>query len=198
MANLGFQFDARQHEPAGIAAPQLPISGPEGLPVIISASEMKENSAKTGGFLEMTLSVIDGEHKGQTGVYRLNLFNQNQQTVEIAYKQLSAVCHAVGVFNIADSTQLHNIPFRVVTGLQKDAAAAEKGYTEVKGVLTINGGIPGKEAAAPVQQAAPTSPVFQQQAPPVNQQAAAPSASAAPPWSQQPAAGNASPPCGAK
>lgn len=167
MATL--QFDATKVEPAGISS-QLPVSGPDGYGVIISASEMKENKDKTGGYLELTLQVIDGEHKGETGAYRLNLFHSNAKTVEIAYRQLSAVCHAVGVFQVADSSQLHNILFKAVVGLQK--GDNPEGYTEVKGVLCSDGSTPGKpkgpaQAAqpAPVQQASVQQPVQQSAAP---------------------------------
>lgn len=201
MANLGFRFNAHEVEPAGVAQAQLPISGPEGLPVVITASEMTENKDKTGGFLKLDLTVIDGEHKGATGTYRLNLFNQNAKAVEIAYKQLSAICHAVNVFDVADSSQLHNIPFRVVVGLQKDPESAEKGYTEVKGVLYANGSAIGKDGAPAAQQATPAPPQFQQQpaqqTPPAFNQQAPPATNAAP-WQQQPAAGNAAPPWGSK
>lgn len=186
MATL--QFDATQVDPAGISS-QLPVSGPEGYGVIISASEMKENKDKTGGYLELTLQVIDGEHKGETGAYRLNLFHSTAKTVEIAYRQLSAVCHAVGVFQVADSTQLHNIPFKAVVGLQK--GDNPEGYTEVKGVLCSDGSTPGKpkgpaQAAqpAPVQQAAAPAAGGWPGAAPVQQQA--PVQQPAQTWAQQP------------
>lgn len=188
MATL--QFDATQVDPAGISS-QLPVSGPEGYNVIISASEMKENKDKTGGYLELTLQVIDGEHKGETGAYRLNLYHTSAKAVEIAYRQLSAICHAVGVFQVADSTQLHNIPFKAVVGLQK--GENPEGYTEVKGVLCMDGSAPGKPkgpapaaSTQPVQQPAQqqgTAPAWGQQQAPVQEQ---PVQQAGPAWSQQP------------
>ena len=199
MAQL--QFDATKVEPAGISS-QLPVSGPDGYGVVITASEMKENKDKTGGFLELTLQVTDGEHKGESGAYRLNLYHSNAKTVEIAYRQLSAVCHAVGVFQVVDSTQLHNIPFKAIVGLQK--GENPEGYTEVKGVLGADGSQPGKSkgpAAAPAPQ-----PVQQQQAPaqaawgaaqqqaPVEQQAAPVQGAA--PWQQQPVQQQAGAPWG--
>ena len=201
MAQL--QFDATKVEPAGMSS-QLPVSGPDGYSVIISASEMKENKDKTGGYLELTLQVIDGEHKGESGAYRLNLFHSTPKTVEIAYRQLSAICHAVGVFQVGDSTQLHNIPFKAVVGLQK--GENPEGYTEVKGVLCMDGSAPGKpKSAAPAAQPAPVQPAAQaaQAAPaawgqqPAASTPEAASATSAAPWSQQPAA-QAAPPWGQK
>ena len=202
MANLGINFDATKVEPQGVGASQLPVSPKEGWPVVISASEMVENSAKTGGFLQLTLQVIDGEHKGEEGTYRLNLFNANEKAVEIAYKQMSAICHVTGVMNVTDSAQLHNRPFRAVVGLQKDAEAQAKGYTEVKGVLDIAGNQPGKTGAtpsAPVAAPAPPTPP-PAAAPPAWQAPAevaatpAATATAAPPWGGGAAAAPASTP----
>ena len=196
MATL--QFDATKVEPAGLSS-QLPVSGPDGYGVVISASEMKENKDKTGGYLELTLQVIDGEHKGESGAYRLNLFHSNAKAVEIAYRQLSAICHTVGVFQVADSTQLHNIPFKAVVGLQK--GENPEGYTEVKGVLCSDGSTPGKpkgpaQAAqtAPVQQTAqqPATggwPGAAQQQAPVQQEQQQPAQG----WAQQPAQQSSAP-----
>ena len=153
-------FDASKVSPA-MPMSQLPVSGPEGLPVIITESELKENANKDGGYLQLSLQVIDGEHKGCTGPYRLNIFHPNQQTVNIAYSQLSAICHVINEFNIADSSQLHNKPFKVIVGLQKGENGTEKGYTEVKSVLASDGSAPGKAkpASAPVAPTPPVTPV---------------------------------------
>lgn len=129
-------------------------------PVIIESSEVKPNKENNGGYLQLNLKIIDGEHKGGGGVYRLNLYNQSQQAVEIAHNQLSSVCHVISVFNITDSSQLHDIPFIVEVGPQKNDAK----YTEVKKVFDICGNEPGKQ-----NQSAPTQP----QAPKVLAQAPA-------------------------
>lgn len=157
MAQIGMMFDATKIDPATIGGNQLPASDKTGWPVIISASEMKETQAKDGsGFLELTLQIIEGPNQGAEGAYRLNIFNKNEKAQEIAHRQLSAICHAIGVLQVADSAMLHNRPFRAVVGLQKDPEAAAKGFTEVKGILTITGDQPGKAGSAPA--AAPAAP----------------------------------------
>jgi len=200
-------FDATKVEPAGLSQ-QLPVSDSNGHLVMIAESEMKENKNKDGGYLELMLTILDGPHKGESGAYRLNLFHNNPKTVEIAYRQLSAVCHAVGLLQVADSTQLHNLPFRAVVGLQK--GDNPEGYTEVKGVLTKDGLAPGKTAAPtpPAQPAAaagfgqPPVPPQQPSAPPTGFSQPAPdpaaqSTAAAPPWQQQGGQTAAAPPWGA-
>lgn len=220
MAQLPQMFDAMQVKPATIGQ-QLPVCA-EGYPVIITASEFKSTANDANqGYLDLTLQVIEGEFAGVQTHYRLNLYNNSEKAVEIAKGQLSAICHVTGVFQVADSAQLHNIPFRAVVGNQKLTAEQQEAksrneevvpFTEVKGVLGYDGSVPGKPkngANAPVQQqAAPTPPPAQQQAP-VQPQQAAPWGNAAPQqeaqvppaaasWSQNPAAATLAPPWAAK
>ena len=140
MAQLLQAFNAQQYDPTQ-GGGSLPVGR---LPVIVESSEVKANKANDGGYLQLNLKVIDGPQTGTTGAYRLNLYHSNPQTAEIAHRQLSAICHCVGVFNVQDSSQLHNIPFIAEVGLQKGEEAAQKGYTEVKKVFDINGNEPGK------------------------------------------------------
>ena len=155
MAQLIQAFNAQQYDPTQ-GGGSLPVGRH---PVIIESSEVKANKANDGGYLQLNVKLIDGPQTGTTGAYRLNLYHSNPQTAEIAHRQLSAICHCVGVFNVQDSSQLHNIPFIIEVGLQKGEEAAQKGYTEVKKVFDINGNEPGKAgqgapAAQPQQQPA--------------------------------------------
>ena len=206
MAQLIQAFNAQQYDPTQ-GGGSLPVGRH---PVIIESSEVKANKANDGGYLQLNLKLIDGPQMGTTGAYRLNLYHSNPQTAEIAHRQLSAICHVIGVFNVQDSQQLHNIPFIIEVGLQKGEEAAQKGYTEVKKVFDINGNEPGKAgqgapAAQPQQQPAAQGGFGQQQ--PAQQPAAQPQGNApawgdgqpaqqqpqgapagnAPAWGQQPA-----------
>ncbi|WCF59032.1 hypothetical protein UFRH5_25 [Pseudomonas phage UF_RH5] len=138
-------FNAQQYDPTqGVGS--LPIGKH---PVIIESSEVKANKANDGGYLQLNLRIIDGPQQGTTGAYRLNLYHSNQQTVEIAHRQLSAICHVIGVFQVTDSSQLHNLPFLIEVGPQKN----DPQYTEVKKVFDMNGNEPGKAGAgAPAAQ----------------------------------------------
>ena len=202
MAQLIQAFNAQQYDPTQ-GGGSLPVGRH---PVIIESSEVKANKANDGGYLQLNVKLIDGPQMGTTGAYRLNLYHSNPQTAEIAHRQLSAICHVIGVFNVQDSQQLHNIPFIVEVGLQKGEEAAQKGYTEVKKVFDINGNEPGKAgqgapAAQPQQQPAAQGGFGQQQpaaqpqgnAPawgggqPAQQQPQGAPAGNAPAWGQQPA-----------
>jgi Protein of unknown function (DUF669) len=182
-------FDARTVEPASFAPPP-PLADYH---VRITNSEPKATKDESGGYLELTLEILDpGPYLNRKIPYRLNLFNKNTQTCEIAYRQLSAVCHVVGVFNVQDSRQLWNIPFIATIGPQTNAPT----YPNVFDVKDINGNAAGKTPAATgvtaIPPAAPPPPAYAPApaaaAPPAWQppapawQPPAPAAAAAPPW----------------
>jgi len=180
MAQLIAAFNAHQFDPTQ-GGGSLPVGKH---PVVITESEVKANSANDGGYLELLLKIIDGPAAGTTGAYRLNLYNKSEKAVEIAHRQMSALCHVIGVYNVQDTQAMHNLPFVIEVGMQKGEEAAQKGYTEVKKVFDINGNEPGK-AGAGAQQAAPAQGFAQQQPQGQPQQFA----QQQPQQQQQPAAG---------
>lgn len=148
MTQLPSVFDPNQHNPQGPPQGNLPVSDKHGHIVTIVDSEMKETADRTGTMLVLTLEIQQGEHQGQTGPYRLNIGNTSQDAVRIALSQLSAICHVIGYLQpLQDISVLYNKPFRVVVQQQNSEEGRTKGYTEVKGVLDINGNKPGKSGA---------------------------------------------------
>jgi hypothetical protein len=164
MANLGgMNFDARTVQPAEIGGGSLPVGEHA---VVITSDEAKPTSNNDGGMLVLKLEIIDGPHKGVTGVWRLNLWNPNPKAVEIAHRQLSAICHAVNEFNLPNDTKpLHHKPFLVVVGPQDDPK-----YTEVKGAKKLPQGWQ-PQAGQPVQQQPQASGGWQPQGAQAQQQA---------------------------
>lgn len=176
----------------------------------MTASEGKPASTGAGnGYAECEYTIIEGEYQGRKLFDRFNLWNTNPVAVEIAYKQLSAVCHAVGVIQISDTALLHNRPLMVramlkpagsgANGIHYDASNEVKGYKSVDAAgpvaTPVAPPMPAASApwtppavAAPVQPvvAAPVAPVQPAWAPPAPAQPAAPVA----PWAApaQPAA----------
>lgn len=112
MVRLG-NFNANDVEPLGDFQP---IPAGKYLAKIVE-SEMKQNKAKTGEFLELKFQVVEGQYKGRTVIARLNLKHENVQTREIAKKTLSSICRAVGVMSVQDSQQLHNIPMEITVSV---------------------------------------------------------------------------------
>ena len=147
MANLN-GFDARAVEPTSSFDPL-----PAGKYVAaITDSEMKATKSGNGSYLQLTFTVLDGEHKNRVLWARLNLDNPNPTTVQIAKAELSAICRAVGVMTPRDSQDLHNLPLLVTVRVKKREDTGEL-VNEVKGYAK-------KEAAAgqPQQTTASTPP----------------------------------------
>lgn len=126
MAYLGSAFDPGSVEPAQDFEPV-----PAGEYVaMITDSEMRPT--RTGGqMLSLTHQIIEGEFKGRLVWESLNLVNSNPKTVSIAQGHLSAICHAVGVTQaIQDSDMLHNRPMAI--RIEVDAQEGYKPRNRIK------------------------------------------------------------------
>lgn len=196
-------FDASQIAPDTGTQDALPAGWYD---VVMEASEMKPTKDNSGAYLECKLNVIAPQNFQGKKIYtRLNLRNANPTAQEIGYKQLSAICHAVGVLQVADSAQLHNIPFKVKLKL-RPAEGQYEASNEVTAFKNINeqvgapavAGFPAPAAPmappafaapqAPMAPAAPAAAQWQQpQAPQPWQQPQAPAAAAPQMPAQQPA-----------
>lgn len=157
--------------------------------VVIDKSEMKPTKDGTGMRLELQFKIIDGQYANRKVFEGLNLQNANPVTQEIAYKQLSAIAHAVNVLVVQDSSQLHNIPLKVKLSLkaattQYDAKNEVKAYKNINEVVTqpTAAPVPGAPAAFGAAPAAFAPPPAAFAPPP----AAAAPAAWAPPAAAQP------------
>lgn len=146
---VAFNFNAQQFKPNfGGGGEQLP-PGKQYKVVVVDSGTDKTGDGN-GGFLFTKLTVVEGPLHGKSQMLRFNLHNTNAKTVEIANEQLSALCHAVGVFQMVDTAQLHDKPFLIDVDWQKGNAPGEAkggefgGYTEVKAIYDLGGNKPGK------------------------------------------------------
>lgn len=200
MANLsnmfgGGGFDASQVDPA-----QVYETLPPGKYIAqIVSSEMKQTRDGSGEFLALKLQIIGGEYDGRPLFDNLNLSNPNSQTVDIAQRTLSAICHAVGRLNIEDSEQLHfqamEVSVIVETDKRDDAlpSAERRRQNRIRGYAAAPGSTPGQaQMAMPPrgggQGGAQTAAAPRQAAQQPQQRQAAPAAAAA-----RPAPGAAAP-----
>ena len=85
---------------------------------VIIDSEMKPTKAGNGAYLELKFEVIDSQYEGKWIRARLNLQNQNPKAVEIAERDLSSICRAIGKKAIADSEELHHKPLQIKVVIQ--------------------------------------------------------------------------------
>ena len=58
-------------------------------------------------YLKLTVQVADGPYEKRKFPIRLNLWNKNQTAVDIANKELTSLCHAIGKMKVQDSSELH-------------------------------------------------------------------------------------------
>jgi hypothetical protein len=117
------------------------------------ASQIKPTKAGTGEYLEITFEVIDGQGKGRKIWERLNIRNANKKAEEISQRQLSALCRSIGVLNLSDTDQLHNIPVVLEVEIEQ-----REGYSPQNRVKSYGGSgstVPVASNAA-LRAAAPT------------------------------------------
>jgi hypothetical protein len=164
MANLGTTFDATNIEPAK----PFEVLPPGKYPAQIVNSETRVTKDGGGQYLWLELDVLEGPLAGRKLFDRLNLVNASAQTVEIAQRTLSAICHATGRLQVQDSAELHLIPMIADVTVKPP----KNGYGESNKVhylpLERGAGVapakPGAPAAAttppqpPARPAAPSTP----------------------------------------
>lgn len=109
MASLGHTFDASTVDPTT----PFEVLPPGQYRVQIVNSEMRVTKDGLGQYLYLELDVLEGTYAGRKLYDRLNLVNANPEAVEIAQRNLSALCRAAGKMQVSNSEQLHLIPIRV-------------------------------------------------------------------------------------
>ena len=103
-------FDASQVAPDNGALDPVPAGWYN---VVINHSEIVPTKSGDGAMLKLRFNVVDGTFTGRSIFSRLNIRNANSVAQNIAHAQLSAICHAVGVINVTDSSMIHNIPLKI-------------------------------------------------------------------------------------
>jgi len=139
---LSSPFDISTLEPNQGSRP-FPVNGIEGTICRIIEHDIKETSSKEGRYLKLVFESIEKESEGARAYWNLNIENQNRQTMEIAYGQLSAIGYILGIKIIDDLTELHNKNLRLLTRIKIDG---EKERVEPFGVLSLSGKKPGNES----------------------------------------------------
>ncbi len=105
MAIFAQTFDANSVEPSNFDV----YPAGKYLAQIVS-SEMRPTKDGRGQYLFLELDILEGQFAGRKLFDRLNLVNDNPDTVDIATRTLSSICRATGQMQVKDSEQLHLIP----------------------------------------------------------------------------------------
>lgn len=142
MATLN--FDASTVEPAKSFAPI-----PAGVyPAQIVESEIKPLKSGNGEALSLQFEILGNQFAGRRVFANLNIHHTNRDAERIAQEQLSAICHAVAVTRLQDSSQLHGKPMNIRVKIRK-----QEGY-EDRNEISGYEALPGGAAPAPAQQPA--------------------------------------------
>lgn len=145
-------FNAAEVQPSSFEA--IPTGTYE---AVISNSESRPMKSGNGMGFNLEFEIISGECKGRKVFAWITFEHRTSPDAQrIGREQLSAICRAVGVTQLNDTAQLHNLPLHIVVALDKNDPTRNiiKGFKAVKSVGT---GVTGAAApqAAPQNQGAP-------------------------------------------
>jgi hypothetical protein len=153
MADLGFNFDSDSVEAAaGFAL--IPAGDYQ---AVIARTEIKQTKKGDGRYISATIEIVDAVCNGRLLWDNINFDNPNATAMKIAQQTLKAICTAVGVKTLRDTSELENKPLIVTIGVKRNDYRGEdenvvKAY-KPNGV-SVNGAAAAKPAA-PVQDKAP-------------------------------------------
>lgn len=146
-----------------------PTQGFEVLPAgdydaVIVESQLKPTKNADGQYLELKWQILTGPHKNRFLWSRLNIENKSEKAQAIGRGQLSAICRAVNVLSVNDSSELHMKPLKIVVKIGDDGKGNPT--NEIKGYKPrhANGGAPTAPPTAPAGQT--TQLMTQPSAPP--------------------------------
>jgi hypothetical protein len=172
-------------------APELPRDPvPAGVYLVhVTESDVVATKAGNGQMLKLTHEILDGPCKGRKVFGNINVQNANPEAERIGQSQLSALCHAVNVLDLRDTSMLHMIPLRMRVTIRPagpdKAGVPRDAQNEVKGYEAAGGASPSTAAQRPAAPAfsAPQQPAQMPAAavPP----AARPAADGAAPWARR-------------
>lgn len=91
--------------------------------VMITDSDVKSTKSGDGEYLKLTFKIIEGSYQGRLIWSNLNLVNANETAVEIAQRELAAICSAIGIsleelWDQGDTQILHGTPMLAKVKIQ--------------------------------------------------------------------------------
>lgn len=113
-------------------------------PVLITSAEEKPNSKGTGSYLELGFTIQGGQFANRVVKGRLNLNNPNQQAVEIAQGELSAICHVTGRMQLQHESQLLGAALQIYAIKSPRNDRPGQFSNDIQGYRDMNGNEPGQ------------------------------------------------------
>lgn len=115
---------------------------------MIVASELKDTKAG-GQMIVLEIDIQDGDSAGRKLFERLNIKNDNQKAVDIAFRTLGEIVKAVGKTTIKDTEELHNKRFSMEVRVSPAKPYVDKDgnnqpgspQNEIKKFLPVSGSV---------------------------------------------------------
>ena len=105
MSNLaaifGAGFDTNSVEPQG----DFDLISPGKVPVVIDKSEVRQTKKGDGYYLELTMTITDGEYRNRKLWDKIHIQNPSQECVKWGLRKLSALGKATGVTYVSNENQ---------------------------------------------------------------------------------------------
>lgn len=109
-------FNAAEVQPTSFDA--LP---PGSYEAVVSNSESRPMKSGNGMGFNFEFEIISGNFKGRKVFVWITFEHRTSpQAQQIGREQLSALCRAVGVTQLNDTVQLHNLPLMITLGIDKN------------------------------------------------------------------------------
>lgn len=126
---------------------------PEGeYTAMITAVEQKDTKAGDGSYLNIELTVLEGEYAGRKVWDVLNLWNKNAKAVEMARRTMRSITEAAGTSpKVTDTDELLDKPMVIRLAVEQ-----QDGYKDRNRVMSYKSA--GGEVAAPAAPKAAAKP----------------------------------------
>lgn len=153
MPELGQAFNAGEVEPSAEIKP-IPAGW---YAAVVVKTEITPTKSGSGKYLAVEFALMEQYHpelKGRKFWEQLNLYNSNQQTVDIANAHFSALCRAtVGPVVVTNTDVLHGRSLAVKVKVRKSEEFGDKNEVDRGAYDTLaarfGAGAPAAQAAAP-------------------------------------------------
>jgi hypothetical protein len=120
--------------------------------MMITDANIKPTKRNDGQFLELELTVSEGDMQGRKVWARLNIVNPNAKAVEIAMRELATIGQALGLTAISDTSELKERELLVKVVIEEDEGFGARNV--IKSYKPLNADTP----SAPAPTAKPVAP----------------------------------------
>lgn len=88
---------------------------------VVTDSEMRATKSGLGMGINLTFEILsDGPAKGRKVFVWINYEHPKAEAQRIGREELASLCKAVGVAELNDTNQLHNLPLMVTVGVDRN------------------------------------------------------------------------------